>query len=135
MSDLGKSVSVTLPGGRIEHRILCRPMSLCRSDSREHSANNAGAVRRAENAVEVSTAAATAPRADLSEVRVINDDVEVRSHRLPFDGVPAPPGLIASLLDALCPQGHGEGPAAASAAALGQPARREESMRMERMWS
>ena len=84
VSDLGKSVSVTLPGGRIEHRILCRPRSLCRSDSRVHRAKNAGAVRRAENA-------ATAPRADLSEVKVINDDVEVRSHRLPFDGVPAPP--------------------------------------------
>ena len=73
VSDLGKSVSVTLPGGRIEHRILCRPMSLCGSDSRVHSANNAGAVRREENAVEGSTsAAATAPRADLSEVRVIS---------------------------------------------------------------
>ena len=90
MSDLGKSVSVTLPGGRIEHRILCWPMSLCRSDSHVHSAKNAGEVRRVENAVEGSTAAATAPRAELSEVRVINDDVEVRSHRLPFDGVPAP---------------------------------------------
>ena len=78
VSDLGKSVSVTLPGGRIEHRILCRPMSLCRSNSRLHSANNAGAVRRAENAVEGSTtAAATAPRADLSEVGVINDDVVI----------------------------------------------------------
>ena len=61
VSDLGKSVSVTLPGGWIEHRTLpvCRPMPLCRSDSRVHSAQNAGAVRRAEYAVEGSTAAAT----------------------------------------------------------------------------
>ena len=92
VSDLGKLVSVTLPGGRIEHRTLCRPISLCHSDSHVHSAHwqNAGA----ENAVEGLTAAATAPRADLSEVRVINDDVEVHSDRLPFDGVPAPPNCI-----------------------------------------
>ena len=71
VSDLGKLVSVTLPGGMIEHSILCLPMSLCRSDSRVHSANNAGAVRRAENAVEGSTAvegrrpqARTSPRSE-----------------------------------------------------------------------
>ena len=34
--------------------------------------------------------------ADLFEVRVINDDrdIEIRSHQLPFDGVPAPPNCI-----------------------------------------
>ena len=132
VSDLGKSVSVTLPGGRIEHCILCRPISLCRSDSHVHSAQNAGT----ENAVEGSTAAATAPRADLSEVRVINDDVEVCSHRLPFDGVPAPPNCI--LARRSRPTGTWSGPGSGVGGGTGAAAvaRREESMQMERIsWS
>ena len=35
--DLGKSVSVTLPGGKIVHRTLCWPMSSHHCDSRVRS--------------------------------------------------------------------------------------------------
>jgi hypothetical protein len=80
VSDLGKSVSVKLQGGRIEHRTLCRPMSLRCSDMRMLSAQKLSA----ENAVEGSTVASTAPGADLSKVFGINNDVKVRAHQLPL---------------------------------------------------